>query len=356
MRGRLATRLAGMVILGLVGFGIGMSVKDIRGVEAYDLWIILGTSIFGTATGFLLTPYTFVPLFRWAIKRIAEIPIRTLVSGTLGLIVGLIISILILLAFSVPDLPDPWDKIVPVLVSVTMGFLGLTVAVVREKEFIQFVGLRHGSSSKETAGTDLQGRSNGLAILVDTSVIIDGRLADITQTGFIDGGLIIPKFVLDELQYIADSPDSLRRNRGRRGLDVLNRLRKDKNMQVDIVDMEVPGADGVDSKLVSLAKSSNYPILTTDFNLNKVAELQGVKVLNINELANSLKPNLLPGEDMSIQITQEGKEEGQGVGFLDDGTMVVVEGGRKHINSELPITITRVLQTSAGRIIFAHLK
>lgn len=356
MRGSLAARLGGMVILGLVGFGVGMSVKDIRGLEPYDLWIILGSSIFGTVTGFLFTPYTFIPLFKWAIKEIIALPIRNLIAGVVGLVIGLIISILILLAFSVPDLPGPWDKIVPVLVSVPIAFLGLMAAVLRERELLNLIYPRHETPSEETRTVEIGAGRNGAGILVDTSAIIDGRIADITQTGFVDQKLIIPRFVLDELQYVADSPDSLRRSKGRRGLDVLNRLRKDTAVDVQIIDIEVQGANGVDSKLVTLAKSSDYSILTTDFNLNKVAELQGVKVLNINELANSLKPSLLPGEELSIQITQEGKEEGQGVGFLEDGTMVVVEGGREHLESMLAVVITRVLQTSAGRIIFAHLK
>ena len=356
MRGSLAARLGGMIILGLVGFGVGMSVKDIRGVESYELWIILGSSIFGTVTGFLFTPYTFIPLFKWAIREIIALPIRNLIAAVVGLAIGLILSILILFAFSVTDLPDPWDKIVPVLVSVPIAVLGLMVAVLRERELLNFIYPRHETLTEGAGPSDTGFSRNGSGILVDTSAIIDGRIADITHTGFVNQNLIIPRFVLDELQYVADSADSLRRSKGRRGLDVLNQLRKDDSVGVEILDVDVQDANGVDSKLVTLAKRSDYSILTTDFNLDKVAELQGVQVLNINELANSLKPSLLPGEELSIQITQEGKEEGQGVGFLDDGTMIVVEGGREHLGSQLTVVITRVLQTSAGRIIFAHLK
>ena len=356
MRGRLGARLTGMAILGLVGLGIGISIRDVWSAAPYALWILLGTSLFGAVTGFLFAPYAFIPLFGKATKHIAEVPFRTLVSGTLGLTIGLIISILILLAFSVPDLPDPWDKIVPVLVSVPIASLGLMAAVVKERELFQIAGIRQRASSKGASASVQRGRGNGRVILVDTSAIIDGRIADITQTGFVDGGLLIPKFVLDEVQYIADSPDSLRRSRGRRGLEMLDRLRKEGHIDVEIAEVEVSGEDAVDSKLVSLAKRLNYSILTTDFNLNKVAELQDVTVLNINDLANSLKPTVLPGEELMIQMTQEGKEEGQGVGFLDDGTMVVVEGGRRYLNSQLTVVITRLLQTSAGRIIFAHLK
>ena len=352
----MAARLGGMVILGLVGFGVGMSVKDIRVAEPYDLWIILGSSIFGTLTGFLFTPYTFIPLFKWAIREMIALPIRSLIAAVGGLVIGLVLSILVLFAFSVTDLPDPWDKIVPVLVSVPLAFLGVMVAVLREKELLGLILLRQETLAGVPGSAGIGVGGNGASILIDTSAIIDGRIADITHTGFVNRELVIPRFVLDELQYVADSSDSLRRSKGRRGLDVLNRLRKDEAVSVEILDVEVKDVNGVDGKLVTLAKRSDYSILTTDFNLNKVAELQGVEVLNINELANSLKPALLPGEELSIQITQEGKEEGQGVGYLDDGTMIVVEGGRDYLETQQTVVITRVLQTSAGRIIFAHLK
>nr|MDA8187384.1 hypothetical protein [Dehalococcoidales bacterium] len=190
--------------------------------------------------------------------------------------------------------------------------------------------------------------------LVDTSAIIDGRIADISQTGFITGTLVVPKFVLNELQHIADSADALRRNRGRRGLDILNRLQKDSVVPIHISEYEVNGVNDVDSKLVKLAKHLHCPIVTNDFNLNRVAAIQGVRVLNINELANAVKSVVLPGEEMIVRVIQEGKEHGQGVGYLEDGTMVVVEGGRRFINCDVEVVVTRVLQTVAGRMIFAH--
>jgi uncharacterized protein YacL len=193
-------------------------------------------------------------------------------------------------------------------------------------------------------------------ILLDTSAIIDGRIADISQTGFISGALVVPRFVLNELQHIADSADTMRRNRGRRGLEMLNRLQKDATVPIEITDTDVEGIVEVDSKLVKLAQTLHCPIITNDFNLNRVAELQGVKVLNINELANAVKPVLLPGEDIVIKIIQDGKELGQGVGYLDDGTMIVVEGGRQYMGSTIEVSVTRVLQTVAGRMIFAHPK
>ena len=191
---------------------------------------------------------------------------------------------------------------------------------------------------------------------MDTSAIIDGRIADVTSTGFLDGVLVVPRFVLDELRHIADSGDALRRNRGRRGLEVLGRLRRDDKITLEVMDVGVSPGNEVDSQLVQMARSMKCPILTTDYNLNRVAELQGVTVLNVNELANALKSIVLPGEEMRVNIVQEGKEMGQGVAYLDDGTMVVVEGGRRYINAFHDVVVTRVLQTAAGRIIFAQPK
>jgi uncharacterized protein YacL len=193
-------------------------------------------------------------------------------------------------------------------------------------------------------------------LLVDTSAIIDGRIADIGPTGFLQGALVVPRFVLNELQHIADSPDPLRRNRGRRGLDMLNRLQKDPTTPVEVADIDARDVPDVDSKLVKLARQLGAPVVTNDFNLNRVAELQGVRVLNINQLANALKPVVLPGEEMAVHIIQEGKEFNQGVGYLDDGTMIVVENGRRYLHCDVDIIVTRVLQTVAGRMIFAQPK
>ena len=187
-------------------------------------------------------------------------------------------------------------------------------------------------------------------------MIIDGRIADISRTGFISGTMLIPRFVLNELQHIADSSDMLRRNRGRRGLDMLNKLRKESVVPIRIHDIDVQEAQAVDDKLVMLAKKLRCPIVTNDYNLNRVAELQGVTVLNVNELANAVKSIFLPGESMKVRIIQPGKELGQGVGYLDDGTMVVIENGRRYINRTIKVVVTKVLQTTAGRMIFARLE
>jgi uncharacterized protein YacL len=207
---------------------------------------------------------------------------------------------------------------------------------------------------KRSVEGDLSAEDQGRTILMDTSVIIDGRIADIARTGFLTGTLLIPRFILNELQYIADSADGLRRQRGRRGMEVLAQIQKDPAVPVQISDIDVEGAREVDDKLVILARQLRSPILTNDYNLNRIAELQGVPVLNVNELANAVKAVLLPGEKLKVNIIQEGKEPGQGVGYLDDGTMVVVEEGKDYRNAEIPVTVTKVLQTAAGRMIFAR--
>ena len=224
--------------------------------------------------------------------------------------------------------------------------------VMRRREIFDVVGPAWSNLSLPSGN----GRSTrrGEYVLLDTSAVIDGRIADISQTGFIGGTMLLPRFVLDELQHIADSPDALRRNRGRRGLDMLNKLQKESLVPIQISEVDIEGVSEVDSKLVKLARQLHAPIVTTDFNLNRVAALQGVQVMNINELANAVKSVVLPGEEMTVRIMQDGKEAGQGVGYLDDGTMVVVEAGRKYMGSEIEVTVTRVLQTVAGRMIFAH--
>jgi uncharacterized protein YacL len=228
--------------------------------------------------------------------------------------------------------------------------VGLTVA--KRDDLIlaaEAIGIVRRPSSEQRATT-----AGDPHIVVDTSAIIDGRIAEIVESGFIYGTLVVPKFVLEELQHIADSSDTLRRNRGRRGLEILNRMQKESTTPVEILDEDVPEVTEVDAKLVALARVRSKAILTNDFNLNRVAELQGVRVLNINSLANAVKPAVLPGEELRVRVIQEGKEPGQGVGFLDDGTMIVVEGGVRYIDKDLDVAVTRVLQTVAGRMIFAQ--
>ncbi len=304
----------------------------------------------------------------------SEMPGATLFAGVLGLVVGLVVASLVSIPFYSFAGVVGWA--VPVGISLVMGAGGLWLGIQRERD------IRAILPGLDSAGLDSERRATSAApsepaiipgleplpdgepgsehrngtILVDTSAIIDGRIADLTVTGFISGSLLVPRFVLDELRHIADSSDSMRRNRGRRGLEVLGRLRKDASVPLQVLDVGVDNGVEVDARLVELARGMKSSILTTDYNLNRVAEIQGVKVLNVNELANAVKSIVLPGENLRVDIVQEGKEAGQGVAYLDDGTMVVVEGGRRYINSNHEVQVTRVLQTAAGRIIFAQPK
>ncbi|MGB5933180.1 MAG: PIN domain-containing protein [Anaerolineae bacterium] len=346
MRLELMARLIGMIFFGALGWlladFLGKRTGEIHTPSfiRYYLSFILA----GGALGLLATPWLILRPFRWLRGQIKQIPARHLLAGVLGLAIGLVISLPF--AYGLSNLPSPWGKVTPLISSLLFGFLGVAVLVIREEDLMGIIGSRF---SKE-----ILSRPDGPSVLLDTSVIIDGRIADISQTGFIGGTMLVPRFILDELQYVADSPDTLRRNRGRRGLDMLNKLQKESVVPIRITDMDVEDIRDVDGKLVKLAKTLRCPIVTNDYNLNRVAELQGVRVLNINELANAVKAVYLPGESLRLHILQEGKEPGQGVGYLDDGTMVVVENGRQYIGSSIDVVVTRVLQTVAGRMIFAR--
>jgi uncharacterized protein YacL len=238
-----------------------------------------------------------------------------------------------------------------VLGTILLGYLGLSIGIKKREEMLGFFG------SLAKFGKDKAPKPEGKPYykILDTSVIIDGRIADLCESGFIEGTLLVPAFVLEELRHIADSSDLLKRNRGRRGLDILNRMRKNPSIKIQIYE-NVKGLEDqteVDTKLVKLSQKLGGKIMTNDYNLNKVAELHGVKVLNINELANAIKPIVLPGEEMSVQVVKDGKEAGQGVGYLDDGTMIVVDGGKRYIGHTINVVVTSVLQTAAGRMIFA---
>jgi len=257
-----------------------------------------------------------------------------------------------LLSFPLSLLPAPLSQILPFIAVIIFGYLGIALFVMRQADFFNVSSSVFGRGGGERTITGEYSHPQR-TILVDTSVIIDGRIADISKTGFLPGSLLIPRFVLNELQYIADSSDGLRRARGRRGMEVLAELQKDENANVRISDIDVDGVREVDDKLVVLARQLKCPVLTNDYNLNRVAELQGVTILNINELANAVKSVVLPGEIMEIEIIQEGKESSQGVGYMEDGTMVVIETGHKFIGQTKTVAVTKVLQTAAGRMIFA---
>lgn len=338
------SRLVGMVVLAVSGLFLGVHLANLADTSPY----LYGTTflLVGALMGLVVTPYVTVRPLLFLRQRIRHVPIQHLVAVGLGLTVGLIIAALS--AFPLSLLPPPFNQILPFLSAILFGYLGVLVMTLRQQEI--FALLTRGRA----AATPEEERPKAPPVLLDTSVIIDGRIADISRTGFIGGEMLVPHFVLNELQHIADSPDTLRRNRGRRGLDMLRRLQEESVSPVRIVDMDVEGVREVDDKLVLLAKRLHCAIVTNDYNLNRVAELQGVPVLNINELANAVRVVYLPGESLKVHILQEGKEPGQGVGYLDDGTMVVVEEGKPYIGSEIEVMVTKVLQTAAGRMIFAR--
>lgn len=285
------------------------------------------------------------------VKQTASLPLRQLFSGAGGLLGGLLLAVLLYPAVSgITGL----GRLLPAVMALGFGYLGLCIGLLKQEElatgFAALVEKRRIAPLPDEAGGFEEHK------ILDTSVIIDGRIADICKTGFIEGTLVIPEFVLEELQHIADSSDLLKRNRGRRGLDILNKIQKELDVKVLIYEGDFEEIGEVDSKLVKLAKALHGKVVTNDFNLNKVCELQGVSVLNINDLANAVKPVVLPGEEIMVQVIKDGKEHGQGVAYLDDGTMIVVEGGREYIGATMEVLVTSVLQTSAGRMIFAKPK
>ncbi len=339
----LLLRVAGALFFGFIGLRVGQALAEGQeGILHSLVWamVSVGFILFGA----LATPYFLLQPLQKFQEWTRQIRPLQLVLGIVGLVSGLLASAL--LAPWLVKLPGLGGFLAPLAVSFFFGIMGVAALVSREEDFAQFLA-RHFPSRAFWPPQE---------VILDTSAIIDGRIADIAQTGFLPGTLVVPRFVLDELRRIADSPDALRRNRGRRGLDVLGRLRREGHVPVRIADDDFPEASDVDSKLIRLARKLSAPVLTNDFNLNRVAEVEGVRVLNINQLANAVKVVILPGEEMEVHIVQEGKEADQGVGFLDDGTMVVVEGGRRYLNERLLVTVTRVLQTVAGRLIFAQPK
>ncbi|MGD8554595.1 MAG: TRAM domain-containing protein [Anaerolineales bacterium] len=338
-------RLVGMVVFAIGGTYLGIHLGGMAGNQEALFASVL--ALLGALTGIVVTPYITTRPLRTIRSYMAQVSARTMLVGMFGLIAGLIIAALVSSPLS--HLPPPFGQLLPLVGALILAYLGMSIFVMRQNDIFSILRTRFGGTESAGDGGLQSGR-----VLLDTSVIIDGRIADIARTEFISGQMLVPAFVLNELQGIADSSDTLRRQRGRRGLDILNRLQKDKGVPLRITDLDVEGVRSVDDKLVILAKQLRCPIITNDYNLNRVAEIQGITVLNINELANAVKAVFLPGETLEVQVIQEGKEVGQGVGYLDDGTMVVVEDGKSHIDSSIPVMVTKVLQTAAGRMIFAR--
>ena len=338
-------------IFRIIGAIVGAVVATMGGVQ-FAQWLDVSPDgyaiIFGLVgflAGLILTPYLTTRPLRSIRRQLSHMSAGRLTAIIAGIFLGLVAAALLSLPLSL--LPSPFRQIMPLATAVVFCYLSIIILTTRQNDLQSlFNSFRPGS---EGVGE----KTSDTVILLDTSVIIDGRIADISQTGFIQGTLLIPNFVLFELQHIADSADAMRRNRGRRGLEILSILQNEAPIPTRITDMDVSEVRDVDSKLVSLARHLRCPIMTNDYNLNRVAEIQGVTVLNINDLANAVKAIFLPGEELLVKIIQEGRELGQGVGYLEDGTMVVVEEGRKLINSTHNVIVTKVLQTAAGRMIFA---
>ncbi|TCN19386.1 uncharacterized protein YacL [Mesobacillus foraminis] len=311
---------------------------------------VLGALIFYLITFWAVDYVT--NFIRWVEESLVKLPITDVLFGSVGLFFGLLVAFLIGFALNAIQVPI-FNTVAPALLTLLFGYLGFQVGFKKRDELL---GLFSPRKKKGAEDDDTEKEASAAWKILDTSVIIDGRIADICQTGFLEGTIVIPQFVLEELQHIADSSDVLKRNRGRRGLDILNRIQKELAIKVDIYEGDFEEIQEVDSKLVKLAKLTSGVVVTNDFNLNKVCELQGVAVLNINDLANAVKPVVLPGEELSIQVIKDGKEHNQGIAYLDDGTMIVVEEGRDYIGKRIDVLVTSVLQTSAGRMIFAKPK
>lgn len=346
-------------VIRLLGLVLGL----IAGIE-YAQFIIVQTPIRETPSkvavlmlvmlagglfGFFGLPYATTKPFFWLEEKLNVTPLPDLVAAIIGLILGLAIAVL--MGVLLQGLPYHLGLAISLVLAVLLARWGVRIGISRRSE-LQALVL---GSARVVVPGERSGEESGrpARILLDTSVVIDGRIADIAKTGFLEGRLLVPRFVLNELQYIADSSDPLRRARGRRGLEILNLLRQDPQVSIEFSDDDLPEVQEVDAKLIRLARQHQASIMTNDYNLNRVAQLEGVKILNINDLANAVKPVVIPGEEIEVQIIKEGKEANQGVAYLDDGTMIVVENGRKHIGQSVQVTVTSVLQTAAGRMIFA---
>ena len=339
------------VIFGAVA-GYELAIEVIHTPSGYT-GIILYT-IIGCGVGYIigsLAGKRLDKVMSWLEAAVQKMPGFDLFIGVLGLVIGLVIALLVSIPFGSIS-----NSLIRLFLTITtfviLGFLGMRLSLYKKEDFRSILH-SFGSTKKHSVFSRNQHQTDKV---LDTSAIIDGRIADIRKTGFVEGRLSVPRFILRELQSIADSEDPLKRNRGRRGLDVLRLLQRERDIEVLIGDRDYPEIADVDAKLVRLSKDTNGVIVTTDYNLNKVAELEGVKVLNINELANALKPAVLPGEEMKVMVLREGKEMGQGVGYLDDGTMIVIDSGKDYLGREIDVVVTSVLQTPAGKMIFTKPK
>ncbi len=375
--GGVVVHLASPVLTELISTEVLKTEMGLYKLTMANVILIAIGMIIGGIVGYLVSPYFTAKLQKfsiWVEGQLSKMPLQDVIAGVVGLAIGLIIANLLGSAFA--NIPVVGNYL-PVLFSIVFGYLGIHIVVRKQKEIGELFGKMTKLKKKprekmpeEIAPQQMPVQAEPVAAamplggygsydsmvgckLLDTSVIIDGRIADICSTGFLDGKLLIPVFVLEELQHIADSADALKRVRGRRGLDILQKIRTESGLQVEIVNQDFDDITEVDSKLIRLGQQLGGKIITNDYNLNKVSELQGVPVLNINDLSNAVKPVVIPGENMHVTVVKEGKEQGQGIAYLDDGTMIVIENGRHYLNKAIEVEVTSALQTSAGRMIFA---
>jgi uncharacterized protein YacL len=348
MRVERVFRLLGLLLGLIAGVEYASFIIQEAKIDGYTLRavVLMLTALAGALFGFFGLPYVTTKPFFWLENKLNVTPLPDLVAATVGLLVGLLLAALVGLFLA--KLPWYLGFVISLIVALVFAYWGVTLGLNRRHEMMALV-LGPGRATAAIEGHVAEAPG----VLLDTSVIIDGRIMDIAQTGFLRERILVPHFVLAELQYIADSSDALRRNRGRRGLEVLNLLQKEPLVNIEFIDEDVPDVTEVDMKLIKLATRRNAAIMTNDYNLNRVAQLEGVRILNLNNLANALKPVVIPGEEMNVQVIKEGKEQNQGVAYLDDGTMIVVENGRRYINQTIGVIVTSVLQTAAGRMIFA---
>jgi uncharacterized protein YacL len=339
------SRLVGTVIFALLGARIGADSAPSLGLPIEVTSVIF--SLVGVLVGLILTPWLTIRPLRAIRHTINEMPIEVLMTGLAGLAIGLLLALL--LAYPLSEIQGWAGNLLPAIISVAAGYLGLTIFTVRSREIWNTLGeLTGGGKRRPMFGSGAERQ-----ILLDTSVLIDGRIVDIAKSGFLGGTLAVPRFVITELHQVADSSDMLRRKRGGHGLTKLNELQRDGVMPFKIIEDDIPGVAEVDDKLVALAIQMNAPIITNDYPLNRIAETQGVTVLNVNSLANAVRSQYLPDEVFPIRIIQEGREAEQGVGYLEDGTMVVVEGGKAYMDRTINVKVTKFINKDTGRMYFS---
>lgn len=338
------SRIVGMIVFALIGARVGIDLAPFIGYPSEGSATLF--ALFGVLVGIILTPWLTVRPFRIFRRSISELSIEVLVMALLGGIVGLLATVL--LAYPLSLLGAPIGNVLPLIFSAGGAYLGATTFAVRAHELWDLLGRR--MDSQRSRMLAMQGQRQ---LLLDTSVLIDGRIVEIAKTGFLGGQLLIPRFVLAELHQVADSSDMLRRNRGRRGLVKLNELQRNDVALVKIIEDDIEDIVEVDNKLIALAQQIDASIVTNDYNLNKVAHAQGVLVLNINLLANAVRTVYIPGETFTIHVIQEGRDSGQGVGYLEDGTMVVIENGKSYMDRHISVMVTRLINRETGRMIFA---